>query len=184
MQCHLRTFTFLYLLRSFSLFPSLENISIFTNRKRDIWNMTWHESPMTIFFKISADVSSVSVTNVWLTLHAAHIPRQPPATSSSYLNLARRVPGLGGGGAGGGPGAGRTTITQVTKIDGKWADTVCPRRHQLPSRRSPPCTSQYRLTTCIPNNLTPLFLHVSHITFSIIHHFMTPQEPYQNLDTI
>lgn len=30
------------------------------------------------------------------------------------------------------PGAGRSTITQVTKIDGKWADTACPRRHQLP----------------------------------------------------
>lgn len=28
--------------------------------------------------------------------------------------------------------AGRATITQVTKIDGKWADTACPRRHQLP----------------------------------------------------
>lgn len=104
MQCHLWTFNFLYLLRSFSLFPSLENISIFTNRKRDIWNMTWHESPMTIFFKISADVSSVSVTNVWLTLHAAHIPRRPPATSSSYLNLARRVPGPGAGARAGGRG--------------------------------------------------------------------------------
>lgn len=30
------------------------------------------------------------------------------------------------------PWAGRSTITQVTKIDGKWADIACPRRHQLP----------------------------------------------------
>lgn len=88
------------------------------------------------FFRILPSTSRcVTVTNVWLTLHAAHIPwRRPPVTSSSHLNLARRVPARvsPGGGGEGRVWAGRSTITQVTKIDGKWADTVCPRRHQLP----------------------------------------------------
>lgn len=77
---------------------------------------------------------SVSVTDVWLTFQALRIPqRRPPATSSSHLNLARRVPSLGVSGGAGAEGlwAGRGAITQVTKIDGKWADTACPRRHQL-----------------------------------------------------
>lgn len=45
---------------------------------------------------------------------------------------AARAVAVSPGARAGGLWAGRSTITQVTKIDGKWADTVCPRRHQLP----------------------------------------------------
>lgn len=109
-----------------------------------IWYLQEHRHDRTnriiqSFSSDSTKSSSVTVTYVWLTSYAARIPwRRPPVTSSSHLNLARRVPLTGAAGVAGDGGgvkprwAGRSTITQVTKIDGKWADTACPRRHQLP----------------------------------------------------